>query len=230
MDTDVFCVNRIPDSLFEKSFTSWDPGFSTYWTQSGTCIYAASPKEPFFQELISLYQSFDTSTFHDNTIIETVIRKYGINFSDRTTCQLTNQELAPLNVFNCAQFGAFDYNQNLMWKVDPIFLVHARNKSWAWKEENVYLFYIFVSEETDYMEIYNKVLYFQNVKNENKILILALNCVTDKVNWFSKYLKLEGLNYLVAPLGNHLEKKELSAAFLDFVSKRFSKVKFCKEL
>ena len=222
MDTDVFCVNRIPDECFEKSFTAWDAGFDTYWTQNGTCVYACKPKQKIFRAMADYYRKFDEypKFSADNTVVEFVIRGFGLNFDNRMTCQLTNQELEDFNVYNCAQFGAFDYTQNLIWSLPediPVYLVHARAKSWAgYSDENIYLYYAFVNEDTDMMRLYE--------------IVLGLNTLNTNVNWLSKWLNYRRLNYMVVPLGVGLEEDELNAAFLDFVTKRFNKIKFCRDI
>lgn len=243
MDTDVFCVDRIPDEYFEKSFTSWDAGFDTYWTQSGTCLYAANPNEELFKKFVDFYKSFgEYPEFKaDNTIIEYVIRNIGLDFSDRTTCQFTNQNLKELQVFNCIQFGAFDYSQNLMWTTGgaPVFLVHSRTRSWAgYDNENVYLYYAFIDDNTDVMKLYNAVHRFNDMSMNNlscnAVLVLGMNTVSGIGNWFSKWLKLNVTDpkkhYMMVPLGNNLGEDELNAAFLDFITKRFNKIKFCRDI
>lgn len=240
MDTDVFCVDRIPDQCFEKSFTAWDAGFDTYWTQSGTCLYAANPNEELFKKFIDLYKSFDEYPKYsaDNTVVEFVIRNLGLNWENKMTCQLTNQELKDLCVYNCAQFGVFNYTQNLIWNVPkdlPVYLVHSRTKSWSgYMDENVYLYYAFVDENTDMMYLYDMVHKFADMKMNNPackpILVLGLNTLNNNINWISKWLKLKGKDYLVAPLGVGLSDEELNAVFLDFVAKRFNKIKFCRDI
>ena len=244
MDTDVFCVNRIPDACFEKSFTAWDAGFDTYWTQNGNCMYAAEPNLPLFKRFIDFYKGFKEypEFSSDNTCIEYVIRTLGLDWSDRTTCQFTNQELEELNVYNCVQFGAFDYTQNLMWNASkdiPVYLVHSRTRSWSnYASENVYLYYAFIDEDTDAMKLYDAIHKFQQMKLNNQnckaILVLALNTVSGKANWFSRWLSLmlrdPSKGYLMAPLGNGMGENELNAAFLDFITKRFNKIKFCRDI
>jgi len=46
----------------------------------------------------------------------------------------------------------------------------------------------------------------------------------------SRLLNLRSLAYLVVPLGVNLSDDELNAAFLDFVTKRFNKIKFCRDI
>lgn len=244
MDTDVFCVNRIPDSIFEKSFTAWDAGFDTYWSQDGTCIYASEPGLELFKRFIDFYKTFKEfpEFAADNTVIEYVIRQLGINWGDRTTCQLTNQELKDLCVYNCVQFGAFDYTQNLMWGVSketPIYLVHARIKSWSeYSDQNIYLYYAFIDEDTDIMKLYDVVHKFADMKLNNlsckAVLVLGMNTVSTKANWISKWLNLRlkdpKKEFLMAPLGNGMDEDELNAAFLDFITKRFNKIKFCRDI
>lgn len=244
MDTDVFCVNRIPDACFEKPFTAWDAGFDTYWSQTGTCLYADKPKAKIIERFIEQYKGFgEYPEFSaDNTVVEYVIRELGLDWRDRTTCQFTNQDLGELVTYNCVQFGAFDYTQNLMLinnKDIPVYLVHARTKSWThYNAENVYLYYAFINDDIDSMRLYNMVHTFEEMKLANNgckaVLVLGLNTVSDKANWVSKWLKLKlngsDKDYLVAPLGNGLDDEELNAAFLDFITKRFNRVKFCRDV
>ena len=242
MDTDVFCVNRIPDKCFEKTFTAWDAGFDTYWTQNGTCLYAAEPKDGLINDFIKLYKALDEypKISVDNTVIEFVIRKYGLNWENKMTCQLTNQEFETFNVYNCVQFGAFDYTQNLIWSATedyPVYLVHARTKSWAgYLGENIYLYYAFIDKDTDMNQLYEMVHRFNEMKLSNPtckaVLVLGLNTFAKDINWISKWLrlKLRDKSYLVIPLGIDLKEDELNAAFLDFVTKRYNKIKFCRDI
>ena len=244
MDTDVFAVERIPDACFKKPFISWDAGFDTYWSQDGTCLYAPEPKAKILERFIDQYRGFaEYPEFSaDNTVIEFTIRKLGLDWYDRTTCQFSNQELEELNIYNCVQFGAFDYTQNLMWPHNdnlPIYLVHARTKSWAsYSAEDVYLYYAFIDDNTDNMDIYEAIHAFKDMKLNNlsckAVLVLGLNTVSDKANWASRWLDLRlkdsKKSYLVAPLGNGLGEDKLNAAFLDFVTKRFNRIKFCRNV
>lgn len=243
MDTDVFCVNRVPDSCFETAFTAWDAGFDTYWGQNGTCLYAEKG-DKFIKAFMDMYKEFDEypKVSYDNTVVETLVRKLGLNYYDRTTCQFTNQDVGGFRVYNCIQFGGYDYTQNLMWttnKENPIYMVHARTKSWMnYLDENVYLYYAFINEDDDNARIYAAIDRFIKMKITNQkckaVLVLGLNTVSGKANWFSKWLNLHlrgnDKSYLVAPLGNNMGEDELNAAFLDFVTKRFNKIKFCRDI
>ena len=245
MDTDVFCVERIPDACFEKDFSAWDAGFDTYWSQSGTCLYAAKPESHLIGDFIKLYQGFkDYPEFSaDNTVVEYVMRDKGVNWSNRMTCQFTNQELEDFCVYNCAQFGAFDYARNEMYNVSedvPVYLVHARSKSWMNKvEQNTYLYYAIINQDTDMLKLYDMVHRFSDMKIANPnckvVLVLVLNTLKKNpdLNWISKWLsiKLKGnKEYMVAPLGADLDYDEVNAAFLDFITKRYNKIKFCRDI
>lgn len=243
MDTDVFCVDRAPDSIFEKSFTAWDAGFDTYWSQDGTCLYAANPKEKIISRFIEFYQSFEEYPKYraDNTVIEFIIRGLGINWENRMTCQLTNQSLPELNVYNCAQFGYFDYTQNLVWnlpKTSPVYFVHARTKSWSgYSAENVYLYYALIDDKTNLLQLYDMVHKFNDMKISNPtckaVLVLGMNTLNSDINWISKWLALrlkDNKAHLVVPLGVGLSDDDLNAAFLDFITKRFNKIKFCRDI
>ena len=244
MDTDVFCVERIPDNVFKKSFTAWDAGFDTYWTQNGTCLYAANPKEKLFGEMVKYYQGFDEypKFSADNTVIEHMLRKETqLDWSNRTTCQLTNQDIGEMNVYNCAQFGAFDYTQNLLWSLPdniPVYMVHSRTKSWAgYLGENVYLYYAFINKDTNMMMLYDMVHRFSDMNTNNPnckaVLILGLNTLNSDINWFSKWLSLNlrgNKGFLVAPLGVDLDYDTLNENFLDYITKRYNRIKFCRDI
>ena len=242
MDTDVFCVERVPDTCFEKTFFPWDPGFGTYWTQNGTCLYCEKGDEV-VGKIIDLYKSLGEypEVIMDNTVAEKVIRSYPLDWENKTNCQLTNQDIGPFRVYNCVQFGAFDYTRNLMWDANvPIYMVHARTKSWEnYKDENVYLYYAFIDDNVDDVDLYWAIDAFCKMElgslAGNAVLVLGMNTVSSKANWFSNKLNLELANqpkksYLMAPLGNRLGYEELNAAFLDFVTKRFNKIKFCRDI
>lgn len=240
MDTDVFCVDRIPDSYFEKNFTAWDAGLSTYWSQNGTCMYMANPKEPIVERFIAFYQGFEEYPKYmaDNTVIEFIIRALGINWENRMTCQLTNQSVPELNVYNCAQFGYFDYNQNQFWTLPkelPVYLVHSRARTWAgYSDEGVYLYYALIDDNTDLLRLYDMVFKFVDMKINNPkckpILVFGMNTISTNINWFSKFLNIKNKAFLVAPLGVGLSDEDLNSAFLDFVTKRFNKIKFCRDI
>ena len=136
----------------------------------------------------------------------------------------------------------WSYSQNLMWNTTknyPVYLVHSRTKSWAgYSDENVYLYYAFIDDKTDTMKLYDVIQKFNSMKMNNlsckAVLVLALNTVSGAGNWFSKWLNLRlkdpRKDFLMVPLGNGLGEDELNAAFLDFITKRFNKIKFCRDI
>ena len=244
MDTDVFAVERIPDACFEKSFTAWDAGFDTFWSQSGTCLYASEPHAKIIERFIKSYQELAEypNVKVDNTYIEFVIRSLGIDYRNKMTCQFTNQDIGELVVYNCAQFGCFDYFQNIMCpisKVNPVYLVHARTGSWkGYNDKNVYLYYAFIDDNTDMIKLYNALYNFSNMKlgstGSEAILVIGLNTISGVNNWVSRWLNLKltdpNKKHFTVPLGNGLNEEELNAAFLDFITKRYNKIKFCRDI
>ena len=242
MDTDVFCVERLPDSYFEKAFTAWDPGFDTYWSQNGTCVYC-EPGNKIIGEMIELYKGFEEYPKYsaDNTVVEYILRAKGIDFKDRLTCRFTNQDLGDMKVFNCMQFGAWDYMQKcymLPGKL-PVYFVHCRTKSWAgYDAENVQIFYAFINKDTDLMELsfaVNSYIDMEVTGKAKPVLLLAVNTMDGNEAIFSKRLWMRlGNNSVkswnIFPLGNGLGEDDMNRAFLDYVTKRYNKIKFCRDI
>lgn len=240
MDTDVFCVERVPDSCFEKAFTAWDPGFDTYWSQNGTCLYC-EPGNRTIGDIIEMYKGFEAGKIYDNTVAEYVIRAKGIDWTNRLTCRFTNQDIGDLQVFNCMQFGAWDYVQRcyVVSKDLPVYFVHCRTKSWAgYDNENVQIFYAYINEDTDLMKLSYVIDSFINMEVTGKarpVLLLAVNTINGNEGIFAKRLWMKlGNNSVkswnIFPLGNGLSGEELDQAFLDFVTKRYNKIKFCRDI
>ena len=245
MDTDVFCVNRVPDSCFEKAFTAWDSGFDTYWSQNGTCLYCEAGNKTIGQ-MVDYYKTFEKypKVSYDNTVVEHVMRAKGVIWDkNRLTCRFTNQEVdKDIRVYNCAQFGAWDYVQKCFLNTNgelPIYFVHCRTKSWLdFDKENVQIFYAFINDDTDILKLSNAVNAFINMKvtgNAKPVLLLALNSVNGEEGIFSKRLWMNidsnsGKSWNIFPLGNGLNDDDLNRAFLDYVTKRYNKIKFCRNI
>ena len=243
LSTDTFCVNRVPDACFEKAFTGWDPGYDTYWSQNKICMYCEKG-DKIVEEMIDLYKKFgEFPDFKvDNTVVENVLRKHGIDFSDRFRCRYTNQTVDDCyNVFNCIQFGAWDYNQKCYNYTSefPVFFVTCDMEVLQKKEYPVQLFYAFLNEDTDLAELSSKINAFIDMKVPQGVypdLLIAVNCMNGNEVFFSKRLWMKlGNNtgqkrWDIFPLGNGLNEDELNAAFLDYVSKKYNRVKFCRNI
>lgn len=240
MDTDVFAVNRLPDYYFEKAFTAWDPGFDTYWSQNGTCLYC-EPGNPVIGDIVNMYKGFEEGKFHDNTVAEFVMRDKGIDWKNRLTCRFTNQDIGNIKVYNCIQFGAWDYVQKcyVINSKLPVYFVHCRTKSWAgYDSENVQIFYAFINKDTDLMKLSYAVDSYINMEVTGKakpVLLLAVNTLDGNESIFSKRLWMKlGWNgnkqWNIFPLGDGLGEEELNQAFLDYVTKRYNKIKFCRDI
>lgn len=242
MDTDVFCVERVPDSYFEKAFTAWDPGFDTYWSQNGTCLYC-EPGNSIVGEMVDMYKGFDEypNFSADNTVVEHLLRKKGIDFENRLTCRYTNQDIGEFKVYNCLQFGAWDYNQKcyVLPGSLPVYFVHCRTKSWTgYDAENVQIFYAFLNDDTDLMKLsyaINSYIDMEVTGKSKPVLILAVNTLNGNEGIFSRRLWMKlgssGVkSWNIFPLGNKLGEEELNQAFLDYVTKRYNKIKFCRDI
>ena len=243
MDTDVFCVDRVPDSYFDTAFSCWDPGYGTYWSLNGICLYS-NPRNKIIGEMVEFYKSFkeDSYNFRDNTSVEFVLRKNGIDFSDRLKCRFSDQKVGDDYVtYNCIEFGCWDHNFKCYNYVEgrPVYFVHCGTESWvAKKEEEHYLYYAFLNEDTDLNKLYHAVEEFIELKlpsNVKPILLIAVNCINENAEIFSKRLWMGlGANstkkWDIFPIGNKLDDKKLYAAFLDFVTKKINKIKVCKNI
>ena len=242
MDTDVFCVNRVPDSCFDKAFSCWDPGFDTYWNLNGVCLYS-DPGNATIGEMAAYYRTFDEypKCNMDNTVVEFILRAKGIDYSNRLTCRFTNQEIGDdYRTYNCIQFGAWDHvlrQYNYVPDV-PVYFVHCGTKSWASKNDNTYLFYAFLNEDTDLMKLSNAVNAYIDMEvpeGVRPVLVIAVNCMNGNESNFSKRLWIrlgnnERKGWDIFPIGNGLDDDELNEAFLDFISKKFTKIKFCRNI
>ena len=240
--TDVFCVERLSDSYFEKAFSCWDSGFDTYWNSNDTFLYSNS-NNPVIGDMIAYYKTLGEypKVNVDNTIVEFVLRNKGLDFNNRLICRFTNQEIEEnYKVYICIQFGAWDYvlNQYNYIPDVPVFFVRCGVNSKIPKNNDTYLFYAFLNEDTDLMELSDKVNAYINMeipKGVKPALAIVVNCINGNESIFSKRLWLrlgnnENKGWDIFPVGNKLDEDELNAAFLDFISKRYTKIKFCRNI
>lgn len=241
LSTDTFCVDRLPDSCFDMAFTCWDPGYDTYWSQSKICLYCEKGDE-ILKEMVDLYKSFQPypGFMVDNTVVENILRARKLDFSDRFKCRYFNQIVDNrFAVYNCAQLGAWDYIQKCYnYTPDyPVFFVNCDMDN-RYKSENVQLFYAFLNEDTDLNKLSSVVNAYINMnvpEGVNPVLLIGVNCINGNESFFSKRLLTRlGLynqkQWNIFPLGKGLDEDQLNAAFLDYVSKRYNKIKFCRNI
>ena len=109
VDIDVFAINRIPDSYFEKSFLAWDVYDVT--TNNGTCFYASEPKLQIFKEFCDCMGNLPVpvklrnGSGAANDLLNEVLEKYGLDMSEKGYCD-RDQDLGDIVVLNRRQFGA----------------------------------------------------------------------------------------------------------------------------
>ena len=241
LGTDTFCVDRLPDSCFNTAFTCWDPGLDTYWSQNKICLYCEKGNK-IIKEMVDMYLGFQPfPEFEvDNTVVESVLRTHGLNFNDRLRCRYDNQVVDNcFAVYNCVQLGAWDYIQKC-YNYSPdysVFFVNCEMRPY-YKRENVQLFYAFLNDDTDLNKLSSAINAYINMKipeGVNPVLAIGVNCINGNEGFFSKRLwtKLGGYNqkqWDIFPIGKGLDEDQLNEAFLDYVSKRYNKIKFCRNI
>lgn len=130
VDIDVFAINRIPDSYFEKSFLAWDVYNVT--TNNGTCMYAAEPKLQVFKEFCDCMGSLPVpvklrnGSGAANDLLNEVLEKRGLDMSQEGYCD-RDQDLGDIVVLNRRQFGARGRDDEgfMIKSKDESYLLHA---------------------------------------------------------------------------------------------------------
>ena len=164
MDSDVYCVNRIPDSYFEKPFIPWSVEFCSHNSCTGTATYNNIPNNPLWEEFLDKYRNLEVCEDIDflinasinNSFIDTILYEHGLNCDDIYHCSLKDQDLGDILIPNRVQFGYTDYRAehpmiNYLPKDSKIYLMHNYLSSWCVsdKEIPVDLWYTVIREDTD---------------------------------------------------------------------------------
>ena len=131
-------------------------------------------------------------------------------------------------------FKCYNYKPDV-----PIYFVHCGTKTWKdYKSEGVQLFYAFLNDDTDLNKLSDAINAFINMKlpeSLKPVLLIAVNCINGSESILSKRLWIKLGNsgqkgWDIFPIGNGLDDEELNQAFLDFVTKRYNKIKFCRDI
>lgn len=234
VDTDVFAVNRIPDSYFEKSFTAWD-----IWggpaTNNGTCFYACEPKLPLFKEFCDVMANSELDVPVVNGAaaammrIDRVLRKHGMNTNTEGFCE-TDQDLGDIVIRNRSQFGArHGDGDGYLTHGKTIYLTHACSGSWVVPSFHkfVNVKYAIVDKNTDVKILEDRIERFSKKRNGTQVLLLLLadefTCsenlmrITDSVKgWFRTY---------ILPIGGNKRGNAM-----DYIMHRVADVHSCRDI
>lgn len=246
LDTDVMALQKIPDSYFQKTFVAFAAKHETNCTNSGTCIYAPHPHDPFIKECIDLYQGLDIPSnpndFYDTSVIDVLFDKRGYHIPDhKLRSGLQDVDLGDVVLVNRIQFGVSDLVLNRISKDPrPKYLLHCHAGSWARKEaQNAVLLYGTLDYDTDLDTLYDFVEWFVGftpIPGFQYFLALFENRVDGAEEDLAQRLLSEipsggsgrgfSKDWKILPLGDHLPHQDFQDSCQDFLIKRFGECKY----
>lgn len=229
LDTDVYAMERIPDSYFEKSFLAWDVYNVT--TNNGTCFYASEPHLQIFKEFCDIMTNQGPVQVRNgsgaaNDLINEVLRKYGLDMSVPGYCD-RDQDLGEIMILNRAQFGgrARDDEGYSSENIKP-YLIHVCSGTWTvpMYYGNVRVRYALIKKDTDMIELKGKVRNLVNKGHNHFAYVFFMGCQKK----FDAELKeiLNGEYYTVhcVPCGN--ERKKI----MDYIGRKISDIRNCCDI
>lgn len=232
MDIDVFCVNRIPDSYFEKAFLPWDVWGVT--TNNGTCMYAPEAKLPVFKEMYEAMSNSDTDvkvTFGSqaaNGRVNSVLEKRGLKFEGEY-CEI-DYDLGDIMVYNRSQFGArHGDNDGYVTHGKEIYMVHMCSGSWVVPSFHIFVNvkYAVIDEKTDINLLKEKLRKYTSPRKSNDVIILFLTfpfeCDEEIIEIAKKCDNF--VRTYCLPIGF-----DYRAALLDYVSHRIADIHGCVDI
>lgn len=246
MDTDVFCINRIPDSYFEKTFLSWDDKFCSHWSNNG-CITYVVKGDPTVKEWIERYQNLEYDAehpWHNNWPIDLVLREKGLDYEeDIVYGSLRDRDIANVKLVNRVQFGVNDYmlNRVLTDERTP-YCQHCHALSWMGPyTSQTYLYYAILDDDTDVEKLSEAVDRWLEIPEKNGIintLVIYVNSLGGYDTVLSKRLMIKnprkwtGGNkfWFIQPLGVGVEKRKLRGCVNDFLLRRYNNILLVKDI
>lgn len=236
MDTDVFCVNRIPDSYFETTCISWDDKFCSHWSNNG-CFTYVKKGDPIVKEWIEKYQTLEydpDSPWHNNWPIDLVLREKGMDFEkDIVYGSLNDVSVAGIKLLNRVQFGGNDYMLNRVENDGrEIYCQHCHALSWMGPyASSTKIKYAVLNDDTDLERLDFEVDKWISEENgELDTLVIYVNTL----NGFDKYLSKKLLIkcprkwkggkkfWFIQPLG--VGVKNVEGCVTDFLLRRFNNI------
>ena len=246
MDTDVFCVNRIPDSYFDRTFISWDDKFCSHWSNNGCFTYVVKG-DPTVKEWIEKYQNLEydpEKPWHNNWPIDLVLREKGFNFEEDVVYgSLKDVDVANVRLVNRVEFGVNDYYLNRVVLEDgkTPYCQHCHALSWMGPYvSQTKLYYALLDDYTDLERLDKEVDKWIAMKDDGRLNTLMI-CVAT-LNGFDTYLskKLLALSprdwsegnkfWFMHPLGSGMSRSDGQKCVNDFILRRFNNMLICKDI
>lgn len=234
MDIDVYAVNRIPDSYFEKSFTAWDV-WGQAETNNGTCLYASEPKLQIFKEFCDVMSNSDLEVPIVNGAaaamirIDAVLRNRGLN-TDIENCSEIDQDLGDIVILNRSQFGARYKDQHgFLTHGKTVYLIHACSGSWVVPTYSGYinLRYAVVDENTDINKLESRLK--EVVSKDDKTLVVVLLLAIE-------FTSSENLLNIIEPIKDYFRTyvipcvKNKRGLAMEYITHRLADLKSCRDI
>lgn len=240
MDTDVFCINRIPDEMFDRTFISWDDKFGCHWSNNG-CITYVVKGDPIVAEWIKKYQDLEYDSehpWHNNWPIDLVLREHGMDFEkDIVYCSLKDEEVAGIRLVNRVQFGVNDYLFNRVEQDGRTpYCQHCHALSWMGPyTSNTKVYYAVLNDDTDLEKLNNRIEWWLGLEECPSCimtLVIYVNTLNGSDRYFNKRLLVEnprnwkggGKFWFIQPLGVGIEKDKIKGCVNDFLLRRFNNI------
>lgn len=245
MDTDVFCINRIPDEMFDRTFISWDDKFCSHWSNNGCFTYVVKG-DPTVKQWIEKYQTLEydpEGPWHNNWPIDLILREKGFNFEENIVYgSLKNRDVDNVRLVNRVQFGVNDYMLNRVEQDGRTpYCQHCHALSWMGpytSQTNVY--YAILDDDTDQKKLNDRIDWWISLPESDTINTLVVYVNT--LNGFDRYLSDKLLLksprrwsggkkfWFIQPLGVGIEKKKLRGCVNDFLLRRYNNVLGVRDL
>lgn len=246
MDTDVFCINRIPDEYFDRTFISWDDKFCSHWSNNGCFTYVVKG-DPTVKQWIERYQNLEYDPehpWHNNWPIDLVLREKGFNYEeDIVFGSLRDKDIDNVRLVNRIQFGVNDYmlNRVLMDGRTP-YCQHCHALSWMGPyTSRTKLYYAVLNDDTDIRKLSDAVDWWIDLKENTgylNTLVIYVNSLNGFDTELSKRLMIEAPRrwsggrkfWFIQPLGVGIEKGKLRGCINDFLLRRYNNVLSVKNI
>ena len=246
MDTDVFCVNRIPDEYFDRTFISWDDKFCSHWSNNG-CFTYVRKGDPVVKEWIERYQNLEYDPehpWHNNWPIDLVMREKGLNYEkDIVYGSLSDIEVAGVKLVNRIQFGVNDYMLNrVMMDGRTPYCQHCHALSWMGPyTSRTKLYYAVLNDDTDLRKLSDAVDKWIAMEENGgylNTLVIYVNTLNGFDTELSKRLLIEsprnwkggGKFWFIQPLGVGIEEEKIRGCVNDFLLRRYNNVLSVKNI
>lgn len=245
MDTDVFCINRVPDEYFETTCISWDDKYCSHWSNNGCWTYVRKG-DPIVKEWIEKYQSLEydpNSPWHNNWPIDLVLREKGFDFEkDIVYGSLNDVDVAGIKLVNRIQFGVNDYMLNRVMQDERTpYCQHCHALSWMGPyTSQTKLYYAILDDNTDIEKLNQRIDEWLVMPADDVLntLVIYVNGLNPFNEYLSKKLLIKnprvwsGGNkfWFIQPLGVGIDKSKINGCVNDFLLRRYHNVLSCRNI